>query len=104
MYNTSYVHIYSSKNFALLSIRVLCFVLQNDRSQTDLIAKLSNVSMHNPDVMQQMYCLYDGTITSLDNAPDIRMFTNQLPGLGCCCSVCDEQQPIGVMCRLLRLV
>ena len=64
-----------------------CVSLQNDRSQTDLITKLANVSMHNPDGMQQMYCLYDGTQTSQDNTPDIRMFTNLLPGLDCFCGM-----------------
>ena len=36
--------------------------------------------MHNPDVMQQMYALYDGTQKSLDNTPDIRTFNNKVPG------------------------
>ncbi|KAL3132993.1 hypothetical protein ABBQ38_006902 [Trebouxia sp. C0009 RCD-2024] len=53
---------------------------KNDRSQTNLITKLANVSMHNPDVLQQMYALYDGTQQSLENTPEITLFNNQLPG------------------------
>ncbi|KAL3149368.1 hypothetical protein ABBQ32_002171 [Trebouxia sp. C0010 RCD-2024] len=52
---------------------------KNDRSQTDLITKLANVSMHNPEVLQQMYALYDGTQQSLENTPEITLFNNQLP-------------------------
>lgn len=59
-------------------------LLQNDRSQTDLITKLANVSMHNPEVLQQMYALYDGTQQSLENTPEITLFNNQLPGWSCC--------------------
>ena len=65
---------------AVLSIGMFCVALQKDSSQTDLTAKLANMSMKNPDVTQQIYALYDGTQASLDNTPDIRMFTNQNPG------------------------
>lgn len=84
---------------------MFCVALQNDRSQTDLITKLSNVSMHNPDVLQQMYGLYDGTQASLENTPDIRMFTNQLPGEKCGAGISariffDVQvAPVSVSCR-----
>lgn len=76
----------------LLSTSTLCVPLQKDSSQTDLTAKLANMSMNNPDVTQQMYALYDGTQASLNNTPDIRMFTNQLPGQDCCHGVLSENR------------
>ena len=53
------------------------------------MSKLARVGMHSP-AMQQMGALYDGTQESLDNTPDIRMFTDQHSGQKCFCGVLQE--------------
>lgn len=59
---------------------ILRSTLQNDRSQADLIAMLTNVGMKSPHALQQMYALYDGTKRSLSATPDIDVFRKRSAG------------------------
>lgn len=82
-------HVIGHTFIQCVSISKLFDQLQKDKSQTDLMSKLARVGMHSP-AMQQMGALYDGTQDSMDNTPDIRMFTDQFSGQNCFCDVLQE--------------
>lgn len=56
-------------------------LLQNDRSQADLIAKLANVGTQSPGLMHQMHTMYDGSQQSLNTTPKMELFNKFQSGV-----------------------
>ena len=74
-------------------------VLQNDKSQADLVDKLTEACRESPESQQRLFSLYDGTDVSSSNPPDTALLQGAHPGKHCISLYYDTNYPtfLGVL-------